>query len=155
MAAVVLATLTLGLTGCSKDNEDLIIGTWSIYAVSETVSNATNPDMNGTTEEPMMQGMSWSMTFNKDHTGVSVMEINIFGINDKEEDAFAYIIDGDKLTVVVNTEDGPETTVATIDKLDKTELWITVSGHDSDYDNDGNGNPYEYDYTSTMKMKKV
>ena len=153
LAAVVIAALTLSLTGCSKDNEDLIIGTWNAYAVNETVSNATIPAMNGTTEESMMEGMAITMTFNKDNTGLMVTKFSLFGINETEEDAFTYTIDGDKLTMVINYAEGPETVVSTIDKLDKKELWITDTGHDNDWDDDGN--PYEYDYVSTMKFKKA
>ena len=153
MAAVVLAALTLGLTGCSKDNEDLIIGTWDVYAISETISNATIPAMNGSAEESVMDGMSMSLTFNKDNTGLMVTEFNLFGVNEKEENTFTYTVDGDKLSMVINYGDFTKTEVSTIDKLDKKELWITGSGHDSDYDDDGNA--YEYDYVSTIKLKKA
>lgn len=153
LAAVVIAALTFGLTGCQKDNEDLIIGTWNAYAMSETISNATIPAMNGTHEEEVMSGMSMSITFNKDNTGVMVTTFSLFGMNETEQDTFTYTIDGDKLTVTIYEDGEPETTVTTIEKLDKKELWITESGHDQDLDADGN--PYEYDYTSTMKLKKA
>lgn len=154
LAAVVIAALTFCLTGCQKDNEDLIIGTWNVYAMSETISNATIPAMNGTHEEEMMSGMSMSLTFNNDNTGVMVTTFSLFGMNETEQDTFTYTIDGDKLTMIIKYEEGEtETTVNTIDKLDKKELWITGSGHDNDWDDDGN--PYEYDYTETMKCKKA
>lgn len=154
LAAVVFAALTFCLTGCQKDNEDLIIGTWNAYAMSETISNATIPAMNGTHEEEVMSGVSMSITFNKDNTGVMVTTFSLFGMNETEQDTFTYTIDGDKLTMTINYEDGEtETMVTTIEKLDKKELWVTESGHDQDWDDDGN--PYEYDYTSTMKCKKA
>lgn len=154
LAAVVIAALTFGLTGCQKDNEDLIVGTWNAYAMSETISNATIPAMNGTHEEEVMSGMSMSLTFNKDNTGVMVTTFSLFGMSETEQDTFTYTIDGDKLTMVIKYEDGEtETTVSTIEKLDKKELWITESGHDQDWDDDDN--PYEYDYTGTIKYKKA
>ena len=154
LVAVVIAALTFGLTGCQKDNEDLIVGTWNAYAMSETISNATNPAMNGTHEDELMSGMSMTLTFNKDNTGVMVTTFSLFGMNETEQDTFTYTIDGDKLTMVIKYEDGEtETTVSTIEKLDKKELWITESGHDQDWDDDDN--PYEYDYTGTIKYKKA
>ena len=35
-AAIVFAALTLGLAGCSKDVEDLIVGKWNVESVTVT-----------------------------------------------------------------------------------------------------------------------
>lgn len=67
MAAVVLAALTLSLTGCSKDPEDLIIGTWLETEITMTVTESGRTQ----TESLLEEGMVVEMTMKEDNTYVT------------------------------------------------------------------------------------
>lgn len=122
LAAIAFAALTLSLTGCSKDPEDLIIGTWI-----ETEATYTEND-NGeiTTQSMLEEGESLEMTFNKDLTYTSIYHSNA---GDSEEHG-TYSVSGDKLSITSTIEfDGEsETTteVFNIDNIDKKNMTISM-----------------------------
>ena len=123
IAAVVFAALTLSLTGCSKDPEDLIIGTWE-----ETEATYTETH-NGNTETHSMieAGETVEITFNKDLTYTSVYHSNV----GDSEDHGTYSISGDKLTFTSTIEFGGEsettTEVYNIDNIDKKNMTLSAS----------------------------
>lgn len=121
-AAVVLAALTLSLTGCSKDPEDLIIGTWT-----ETEATYTETDNGETTTRSMLEeGETVEMTFNKDLTYTTIYHSNI---GDSEEHG-TYSISGDKLSFTSTIDFGGEsetyTEVYNIDNIDKKSMTLSM-----------------------------
>ena len=116
MAAVVLAALTLSLTGCSKDPEDLIIGTWLESEITMTVTESGRTQ----TESLLEEGMVVEMTMKEDNTYVTYSK---YVDGDESTDTGTWSITDDKLTM--NSSDdvfefGPQ--VYTIEKLTKKDL---------------------------------
>ncbi len=123
IAAIAFAALTLSLTGCSKDPEDLIIGTWI-----ETEATYTEND-NGeiTTSSMLEEGETVEMTFNKDLTYTTIYHSNV---GDSEEHG-TYSISGDKLSFTSTIDFGGETETYTevynIDNIDNKNMTISAS----------------------------
>ena len=116
MAAVVLAALTLSLTGCTKDPENLIIGTWEETEITLTMVE------NGQThvESMLEEGMTVEMTMKEDNTYVTLSRCE-----DGEEstDTGTWSINDDKFTMTSDDDMfdfGPQ--VYTIEKLTKKDL---------------------------------
>ena len=130
LAAVVIAALTFSLTSCTKDAEDLIIGSWEETDATYTsvVSGYTGEyaDWNGThteTETPE-PGEAVILTFNKDNTlsSVQTFEGHTFTTNG------TYTIDGDKLTMTfVDSEGNSDTEIYNIDNIDKKAMTLSIS----------------------------
>ena len=116
MAAVVLAALTLSLTGCSKDPEDLIIGTWLETEITMTVTESGRTQ----TEWLLEEGMVVEMTMKEDNTYVTYSK---YVDGDESTDTGNWSITDDKLTMTSSDdvfEFGPQ--VYTIEKLTKKDL---------------------------------
>ncbi len=115
IAAVVCATLTLALTGCSKDPESLIIGTWDYDEVAITYTE------NGHTETTsgLEEGETADMTFREDGTFTTVYH----STDDDAEGSGTWSIKDNKLTTV--DEMGAMT--FNIDKLTKKALEISYT----------------------------
>ena len=116
MAAVVLAALTLSLTGCSKDPEDLIIGTWLESEITMTVTESGRTQ----TESLLEEGMVVEMTMKEDNTYVTYRK---YVDGDESTDTGTWSITDDKLTMTSSDdvfEFGPQ--VYTIEKLTKKDL---------------------------------
>ena len=116
MAAVVLAALTLSLTGCSKDPEDLIIGTWLETEITMTVTESGRTQ----TESLLEEGMVVEMTMKEDNTYVTYSK---YVDGDESTDTGVWSINDDKLTMTSDDDMfdfGPQ--VYTIEKLTKKDL---------------------------------
>ena len=116
IAAIVVAAISLSLAGCTKDNEDLIIGTWQETEVTYT---EYNDGQQIRTESMLEEGDIVKMTFKDDHT-YSLTYVSEY---DESEDNGTWSINGDKLTIV----DDDYAMVYTIDKLNKKECNITYT----------------------------
>lgn len=154
-AAIVIAAMTLSLTGCTKDNEDLIIGTWNVTSMSETISGHPDATQNVTHTEAVPEGYTMTFTFNKDNTGKMLES----GYGESEESPFTYIVRDDKLDLTIR-EDGSSlafTFTFDIEKLDKKEMIISMTENENDEYEDENGEWHEVQYTEKMayNMKKA
>ncbi len=90
IAAMLCAAMASALTGCSKDNEDLIVGTW---AVSQT--SYTSIGDNQVVAVGDISGQDWQFCFKSDHTGW----IN----NPPDYVPYTYTIKGDDLILRIPT----------------------------------------------------
>ena len=115
-AAMCCAVMMFAFTGCSKDLEDEIIGSWSL--VSETVIETYNGQSHTETEYPE-EGDSTIITFNEDNT---YTEVVIYDGNDFTTTG-TYSINGDKLTI--NPEDD-EPSTGTLE-IDGKNMTLTYS----------------------------
>ena len=122
--AIALAALTLSLTGCKKDNEDLILGTWTLDSASATYT------MEGQTRTESMspEDATETLTFKKDGTLTQ---------NVKHDDGEEEVSDGkwsikdNKLTIEYEdseTQMMPRMTF-NIEKLDKKNLELLYKGN--------------------------
>lgn len=122
--AIALAALTLSLTGCKKDNEDLILGTWTLDSASATYT------MEGQTRTESMspEDATETLTFKKDGTLTQ---------NVKYDDGEEEVSDGkwsmkdNKLTIEYEdseTQMMPRMTF-NIEKLDKKNLELLYKGN--------------------------
>lgn len=154
-AAIVIAAMTLSLTGCTKDNEDLIIGTWNVTSISETISGHPDATQNGTHTEAIPEGYTMTFVFNKDNTGKMTQS----GHGESEESDFTYIVRDDKLDLTIRDEGSSLAFTVTfdIDKLDKKEMIISMTENEVDEYEDENGEWHEVTYTDKMayNMKKA
>ena len=116
-AAMCCAAIVFAFTGCSKDLEDEIIGSWSLQ--SETVSETYNGQTH-TETETLEEGESVIMTFNEDNT---LTEVVVYDGNEFTSTG-TYSINGDKLTVHMEGDD--ESTTSTLD-IDGNTMTITYS----------------------------
>lgn len=149
LSMILAVALTFGMTSCSDDYEDLIIGKWNVESMTETISGHPDASENGSYTQTIPAGAIYTMTFNKDKSGVVYM--SFMGMT--ESDNFTWSISGDNLYM---TQDG-ETDCATISKLDKKELIVAGSEKIQDYYEDENGEWVECEYTASysLKMKKA
>ncbi|MCQ2295637.1 MAG: lipocalin family protein [Bacteroidales bacterium] len=110
------------MTSCTKSQEDLIVGTWK---VSNVVSEPENPFV------LMMVGTTF--TFNADNTCST--STTFMGMTNVQNGTYT-IADG-KLSMTLTDEDGSDTEVFDIKKLDKSDLSLYFEDKDTDFD----GNP--------------
>lgn len=110
------------MTSCTKSQEDLIVGTWK---VSNVVSEPENPFV------LMMVGTTF--TFNADNTCST--STTFMGMTNVQNGTYT-IADG-KLSMTLTDEDGSDTEVFDIKKLDKSNLSLYFEDKDTDFD----GNP--------------
>ena len=114
LSLVLLVGAMFTFSSCKKDNQELIIGTWSL-----TEGTSNDPEMSVVL--PMMIG-NMAMEFTED--GVVTTAMTMFG--QTQTSTGSYTIDGDKLTMI--EKDG-ETSTATIKELTKKKLTLnTVEG---------------------------
>ena len=112
IAAMFCAALVLTLTGCSKDPEDLIIGTWNATKAIATYSYGGNTQ---TETETFKEGES-QMTFKEDGTVVIKSTDN----GEVSEETGSYTVDDHKITL---TAEGQSMT-GDIVSIDKKEMEI-------------------------------
>lgn len=119
LAAIAFAALTLSLTGCSKDPEDLIIGSWEVTSMTMSLTSSEAPGQPWTETFTPEEGESTVMTFAKDNT------LTIVNTEDgrTETDNGTYSVDDNTLTM---TYDG-DTQTFTISKIDKKNMTLTYS----------------------------
>ena len=131
------ALFATAMFSCSKDAEDLIIGTWE-----ETEATYTE-NVNGEVREFSMlePGETTTITFKDDHTYISVYHSND---GDSEEDRGTWSVDGDKLII----GDGEDTMAYNIDNIDKKSMTISYSESEAF---EGNS----YSASIVIKMKRI
>lgn len=138
-AAFFCAALMMSLVGCSKDPEDLIIGTWDETSVIYTET------VDGVTGEPISMlesGEKTTITFNEDKTYTSTYVSNV----GTSTDAGTYLIEDGKLTITAN--DYPISMVYTIDNIDKKDMTLTNT---ETWTDDG----VSYSTTIRIVLKKI
>lgn len=110
--AVVCAALTFGLTSCSKDAEDLIIGSWDFVSMNMSM---TYGDENYNETITPDEGESTTYTFKKDGT----MQMTDVSADGTETENGTYTVKDDQITI---TSSRGETETYTITKIDKKEM---------------------------------
>lgn len=153
--AVALCTaLTLGLVGCQRDYEDLIIGSWQIEKQVYTVSDGTHS--RNVTETPQ-PGESDVLTFNKDLSFVTTSTWVEDGETFSESMRGTYSVSDDLLTMVGTDswqdDNGEwhsdvETMTLTIKSLDKKEMVLSMSETETE-------GGVTYTYSSEFTLKKI
>ena len=149
LAVIFVAAATLVLSGCTKDAEDLIIGTWKAVSNTTTISGHPDASMNTSHTETFPANVTLQLTFNKDKTG-TVYES--FG-NHSESSDFTYSVADDIL--YITTEDGDLEGLAsklTIESVDKKEL--TISNTYKTWD-EYDGEEFEYNEKMTIVLNKI
>ena len=120
LVAVAFAALTLSLTGCSKDPEDLIIGSWEVTDMTFSMTSSATPDQPWTETITPENGESTVLTFKKDGT-LTIVDTDADGTT---TETGTYDVDDDKLTMTYKDEDGDTVndtfTITTIDKKKMT-----------------------------------
>ncbi len=131
------AMFATAMFSCSKDAEDLIIGTWEETEVTYT------ENVNGEVRELSMlePGEVTTITFKDDHTFTTVYHSND---GDSDEDGGTWSVDGDKLIIV----DGDDTMAYNIDNIDKKNLTISFS-------ESGEEDGISYSASIVIKMKRI
>ena len=149
-----VAALALAVTGCQKDPEDLIIGSWQVESQVYTTTAGSRTHTETETPQP---GESVVITFNKDLSFVATTTWVEDGETTSVSDRGTYSISGDLLTVVSThsweNEDGElqsdvETMTFTIKSLDKKEMVLSMSETETE---DGT----TYTYTTEATFKKI
>ena len=136
LVAAICAVLTLGLTACQKDAEELILGTW---VENEVIYNFTQGGE--TYNVPMLEpGETNEITFNADGTYTTFYHSN----DGDAEGNGSWSINDDMITMT--DEFGPMD--YHIDQLDKKVFNISYS--ESDVDEDG---PYTLSIVVKMTRK--
>ena len=123
LVAVVCAALTFGLTSCSKDAEDLIIGSWELVSMDmsatymgETYNETITPD----------EGESTTFTFKKDGT-MQIIDVTAEGTETTDG---TYTVKDDQITL---TSSEGEVESYTITKIDKKEMVWNMSQSTEQY----------------------
>ncbi len=128
-----VAVMTLAVTGCQKDPEDLIIGSWQVESqvYTTTAGSRTHTD----TETPKA-GESIVLTFNKDLSFVGTMTWTEDGETVSETHRGTYSISGDQVAIAVTSSwqddygewhSEVDTETLTIKTLDKKVLVLVMS----------------------------
>lgn len=121
LVAVVCAALTFGLTSCSKDAEDLIIGSWEFVSMDMSMSYG---DQNHNETITPDEGESTTYTFKKDGT----MQMTDVSADGTETENGTYTVDDDQITI---TSSKGEVESYTITKIDKKEMvWYVSESRD-------------------------
>ena len=145
----ICVVLMFALTGCTKSNEDLIIGSWQStrYIGSYSVSGYSDEALNiKETWDEAPEG-SVILTFRDDNTVTSkqTFDDETFTVN------ATYSIEGDKLTIKYPYGDWASE-VFTIAKLDKKELHLYSKEEGSEMDED---ELISFSYEETIILKKI
>ena len=140
LAAVVLAALTMSLTGCTKDPSDLIIGTWQAY-YSEVVSTFMGQTYTSTNNYENQTSLT---TFKKDGT---------FETSDTENGRTTtsngtYVVKDNTLTMTFTEDNESYVESYVIAEINKNDVTLTASESGTD-----EGVSYSVDIT--FKLKKV
>lgn len=149
LMVALVAAMALAVTGCQKDPEDLIIGSWQVESQVYTTTAGSHTHTETETMEPGETGV---ITFNKDLSFVATTTWVEDGETTNESWRGTYSISGDLLTVV-STHDGElqsdvETMTFTIKSLDKKEMVLVLSETETE---DGT----TYTYTTEATFKKI
>ena len=118
-----VAVVTLAVTGCQKDPEDLIIGTWNATtAYATTTITGFGEEFDGTSIDTVTFAEGdYSFTFNKDNTLVlhSVDEES----GAAEDTQATYTISDKKVTITIEGQSQE----MTITEISKKDLVLTFS----------------------------
>ena len=144
LAAVVLAALTLSLTGCTKDPADLIIGTWQAY-FSEYTSTWGSQSYTGTDN---YENETSQVTYKNDGTFVTTTTYTENGSTRTHTENGTYVVNDKTLTMTFTDEGESFTEAYNIDEISNKEL--TLSMNES-----GTEEGVSYSYKMTIKFKKI
>ena len=120
MAAVFFAAAVMTLTGCSKDPEDLIIGTWNATKVISTMSYTMGDHTETETETETFKAGESQMTFKEDGT-IIIKSTDDDGSTSQESGT--YTVNDKKITI---TAEG-QTMSGDIVDIDKKEMELKIS----------------------------
>lgn len=126
LAAVVIAALTFGLTACTKDADDLIIGSWEMTSMTYSI------DISGAPEDSWSRSNTWTpeqgestvWTFNKDNT-VTVTDTEN---GETTTENGTYSVKDNTLTMTVDSE----TEILNIDNIDKKSMTLSINYSETD-----------------------
>lgn len=119
LAAVVIAALTFGLTACTKDADDLIIGSWEMTSMTLSIDSSDAPEDSWSNTWTPEQGESTVWTFNKDNT-VTVTDTEN---GETTTENGTYSVKDNTLTMTVDSE----TEILNIDNIDKKSMTLSIS----------------------------
>ena len=151
LLAVVLTAFTFAFSGCTKSNEELIIGKWQVtrYIGNYTASGYSDEAMNTSETWDEAPELSIVITFKEDNTVTSVQTDTDGG--EFSMDA-TYTLDGDKLTIKYAGYGDEGIEKYTITKLDKKEFRIRSS---ETFTEDYEGEEITIVYEETTVMKRL
>lgn len=145
LVAVAFAALTLSLTGCSKDAEDLIIGSWEVTDMTISMTSSAAPDQPWTETMTPEEGESTVLTFKKDGT-LTIVNTDATG---SDTETGTYKVDDDNLTMTYKDEDGETNNETfTITSIDKKKMTLNVSVTETE-----DGVTYTESLTINLKKK--
>ena len=128
-----VAALALAVTGCQKDPEDLIIGSWQVESQVYTTTTGSRTHTETETPQP---GESVVLTFNKDLSFVGTMTWTEDGETVSETHHGTYSISGDQVAMTVTSSwqddygewhSEVDTETFTIKTLDKKVLVLVMT----------------------------
>ena len=134
---LMVALFATAAVSCSKDTEDLIIGSWNEEEVIYSYV------LNGVAQEPMSMlepGETATITFNEDRTYNSIYHSTVGDAEDSGTWSYA----DNKLTII---SDGSPM-VYDIDHIDKNNMTLI-------YNEEGEEDGDTYSVTISMKMKRI
>ena len=145
LVAVAFAALTLSLTGCSKDPEDLIIGSWEMTDMTFSMTSSATPDQPWTETFTPENGESYVLTFKKDGS-LTIVNTDADGTT---TETGTYDVDDDKLTMTYKDDEGDNATETyTISSIDKKQMILSNSASMTE-----NGVTYTESITINLKKK--
>ena len=122
LAALMMAVVCVGLSSCSKDNDEKIGSTDDLVGKWELIwTKGWETDSDGTKEEWDEADSGQYLTFDKDGTGYGSDD---YGTNNP----YTWKLDGKKLIVSYSKFDATDTFI--IETLNKSTLTITISDDD-------------------------
>ena len=124
LAMAFVVALTLGITGCQKDNEDLIIGKWNVLdMISTTTISGMGSEYDGVvTDTVTYKEGEASFTFNEDNTVVA------YSIEENGEPSIengTYTLNDNSLILTLDDQSAEMTIV----KLNKKEMTLNGSSN--------------------------
>ena len=146
--AMICAALLLA--GCTKGAEDLIVGTWNVSSITETVTGHPDPAANTTVRTSYGTDVKLVYTFNKNHTGTVVQ--TVLATDQTTTSTFNYSVSKQELAIDWLT--GPDATRSYVYKLgsvDSKQLSFTWSVDTEGTAGDELGNVVHYTATTTRK----
>lgn len=143
---LLVALFATTIVSCSKDNEDLILGTWQLE--SRTFINIGHP-IESRNQPVTEQGLNLTLTFNKDKTGIVSF--------DEDTAPFTYSISGDNIifSMEMGLDYGKNTYTESyvIDKLENNEMILSYT--ETDWYHEGQPDEVEYNHKTSLNFKKI
>jgi len=149
----VCAVMATVATGCTKELDDQILGTWKVSSITESVSG--HPDAASNTDVTTSYGdrLTLTYTFADDHTGTAVQTVVATG--QAVESGFTYTVANKDKTCTISWLSGAEKGQTHVWKMEipkKKHMSFSRSHSvDGTYgDERGNLKPYTVTYTTSI-----